>query len=151
MDELNILLQRELDSLLQEKSSLESTLFESRKRLGDIETRIRHIEGLLGPSQDQFDSNPIRSSAVNPDIADLAEQVLLEASPGEVHYRSLARAVRSRGGLLGGKRPESVLIARLVNDERFVRPTRKGYYALRKDYPDATSVGSRHRGGRRAN
>ena len=145
MDQLTVLLQEELESLTGNKSAIEATLLASRKRLGEIEIRIRHIEGLLNPNIEHSDSTWPPKGMDRPDIADLAEQVLSEKSPREIHYKTLAREVRLRGGLLKGKRPEAALIARLVSDLRFVRPSKKGYYALRKDYPAAKNVGSRRR------
>ena len=42
--------------------------------------------------------------------------------------------------------PASGLVSRMTGDERFVRPTSKGFYALREDYPEVTqSVGARRR------
>jgi hypothetical protein len=60
-----------------------------------------------------------------------------------MYYKELADEVIKRGGVLGGKAPEATLTARLVRDERFVRPTSKGFYALRADYPNAPNVGAR--------
>ena len=34
---------------------------------------------------------------------------------------------------------------RAEEEKRFIRPTSKGFYALREDYPDARNVGARRR------
>ena len=62
-----------------------------------------------------------------------------------MYYKELADEVMARGGDLTGENAANILVARLVNDERFVRPIQKGYYALRSDYPNAKNVGERRR------
>ena len=64
-----------------------------------------------------------------------------------MYYKDLAQEVVRRGGILKGARPWANLTARMVQDERFVRPTAKGFYALRRDYPTARNVGARLKGG----
>ncbi len=66
-----------------------------------------------------------------------------------MYYKDLAEEVMRRGGVLNGKTPGATLNARMVRDERFVRPTSKGYYALREDYPAARNVGARRHAQRR--
>ena len=66
-----------------------------------------------------------------------------------MYYKELAQEVLSRGGTLNGATPAATLTARMVRDERFVRPTAKGFYALRRDYPTARNVGARSTGSRR--
>ena len=60
-----------------------------------------------------------------------------------MHYRELAKEIQARGGNIPGVDKDHTLIARLVKDDRFVRPTRRGFYALQRDYPNAKSVGAR--------
>ena len=58
-----------------------------------------------------------------------------------MYYKDLAAEVQNRGGDISGENAAQILVARLVKDERFVRPVRKGFYALRKDYPRAKKCG----------
>ena len=60
-----------------------------------------------------------------------------------MHFKELTQEVLSRHGEIQGADPARSLIARLVTDDRFVRPARKGFYGLKRDYPTATSVGRR--------
>ena len=60
-----------------------------------------------------------------------------------MHYKDLAEEVKAQGGDLSGENAAQVLVARLVKDDRFVRPARRGFYGLREDYPGARSVGER--------
>jgi hypothetical protein len=77
------------------------------------------------------------------DPVEIAYAVLMEHAPEPIHYRELWKAVKGRGGRLEGQEPAQVLVSRLVRDERFVRPLRRGYYALRAHYPNAKNIGSR--------
>ena len=65
-----------------------------------------------------------------------------------MYYKDLAVEVKARGGDIPDANAAQNLVARLVNDERFVRPVRKGFYGLRQDYPRAQNVGQRKKRGR---
>ncbi len=70
-----------------------------------------------------------------------------------MHYRDLADELIRRGAVIRGQDPAGALVSRMTQDDkrrteadkRFVRPTSKGFYALREDYPNARNVGARRR------
>ena len=74
---------------------------------------------------------------------EIAFQILSERGGETMHYKALTEAVLKRHGNIQGDNPSRNLVARLVNDERFVRPARRGFYGLRQDYPNASNVGQR--------
>ena len=74
---------------------------------------------------------------------EIAFQILAERNGETMHYKELTQEMLSRNGEIQGADPARSLIARLVTDDRFVRPARKGFYGLKRDYPTATSVGRR--------
>ena len=78
-----------------------------------------------------------------PSAVEIAFQILAERNGETMHYKEMTHEVLSRNGEIHGADPARSLIARLVNDDRFVRPARKGFYGLKRDYPTATSVGRR--------
>ena len=82
-------------------------------------------------------------------ICDIAVEILGERNGEPMYYKELAEEVVKRDGILKGQTPWATLAARMVQDERFVRPTAKGFYALRRDYPTARNVGARLKGSRR--
>ena len=82
-------------------------------------------------------------------VCDIAVDILSERDGEPMYYKELAQEVVSRDGILNGATPWATLTARLVRDPRFVRPTAKGFYALRRDYPTARNVGARSKRGRR--
>ena len=85
-----------------------------------------------------------RSGRLNP--ADLAVKILSDLGGEPVHYRELADEVFKQGGDLPEGSPAPTLNAMMNQDNRFVRPFRRGYYALRKDHPNVKrSVGTRRR------
>ena len=148
--------------LLEQRAKLEKELEEVAQEIRDSERRkeqaqiqLRHIRGLLTENSADVSGDSAVASATEPlplsegplqqqqDICRLAEEVLLERNGLPMHYNDLAKEVQSRGAVIGGKAPGNTLIAKLTSDSRFVRPYRKGYYALRKDYPHVSSVGSR--------
>ena len=140
---LDTLLQAEKDLLDEERQTLQAQITAAEKRLKEIHVRLRHVDGLLGVSEP---SESIITGASNPagrTMTDLATEILNERQGEQMHYKDLAQEIHSRGGDLSGVNAANVLVARLVSDDRFVRPFRKGYYALKRDYPDAKNVGAR--------
>ena len=74
---------------------------------------------------------------------DIAFRILSERNGETMHYKALTDEVLVHYGDIQGDNPARTLIARLVNDDRFIRPARRGFYGLKRDYPNATSVGQR--------
>ena len=92
----------------------------------------------LQPQDSHSTHNQDTTSAV-----EIAFQILAERNGETMHYKDLTHEVLARNGEIHGAEPARNLIARLVTDDRFVRPARKGFYGLRRDYPTAASVGRR--------
>lgn len=155
--QLTSLLTTECADLETEAYKLREDIESATNRLREIEVRLVHVRALLGQTHSagvhdeprlSSSSNP---SGLGPTLCDIAVEVLRERGREPMYYKELAEEVIKRGGVLGGKTPEATLTARLVRDERFVRPTSKGFYALREHYPNARNVGARKnpRAGRR--
>ena len=145
MIQLNRLLQDEKSRLDEERKTLQDQFAAAEKRLREIQIRLRHVEGLLGVDAS---AKTVLSEATNSagrTLTDIAEEILGEREREPMHYKELAREVQSRGGDLSGENAANILVARLVSDDRFVRPLRKGFYARRRDYPNAKNVGARKR------
>ena len=139
---LHLLLIAERDQLDTEREKLANQVNQAEARMRAIDERLTHVVALLEKSAEV----PIARTRTIParrDIADLAAEVLGERNKESMYYKDLAREVQGRGGNLSGDNAPAVLVARLVSDGRFVRPIRKGFYALREDYPTAPNVGSR--------
>lgn len=159
MSTLEHMLRGERTNLRAELEEVRKLIATSEQRLTVIIERLRHVDGLLGdvvadnePTANgtvRLETAPIRSHGDS--ITDLAEKVLLQ-QPGSdktMYYKDLTKEVQRLGGQINGADPAATLVARLVNDERFVRPIAKGFYGLRKDFPDARNVGERSRRSRR--
>lgn len=146
-------------ALLEERESLEKEQLLLKAQASEIETRLLEIEhrldlvnGLMGtPSVSAPPHSRGNGTAPKPRAVDVAFGVLSDQAPEAMYYKDLAREVQAKGGDLSGENAAQILVARLVNDERFVRPIRKGFYALRKDYPNAQNVGQRRTKGRTRN
>ena len=148
MVQLGTLLEAEKSRLDEERQTLQEQVAVAEKRLREIQVRLRHVGGLLGTDEA---AETVLSEATNSagrNLTDIAEEILGEREREPMHYKELAREVESRGGDLSGENAANILVARLVSDDRFVRPLRKGFYARRRDYPNAKNVGARkrHRG-----
>ena len=92
------------------------------------------------PLQDRVRSHPYAVGA-----KDVAIEILRESDGREMHYRLLADEVVQRGGNLPAKSPAAALNAIMNRDERFVRPSKRGFYALREHHPSIReNVGTRH-------
>ena len=109
--------------------------------LGDDRVPDRHGD------ESQASSHHVDNTSRN--VCDIAVEILSERDSDPMYYKELAKEVIARGGVLNGATPWANLTARMVQDTRFVRPTAKGFYALRRDYPTARNVGARQKGGQR--
>ena len=120
-----------------------------------MKARLEHILALLGKESETKSRGQCSQISSSKDgntrhtICDIAAEILGEHNADPMYYKELAQEVERRGGILKGATPWATLTARMVQDERFVRPTAKGFYALRRDYPTARNVGARLKGGRR--
>lgn len=155
MTDLNTLLKSERQRLEAEEVNLQEQLRKGADQLARIRGRIAHVQALLGEektSERHRDSS--RGESHNEDntpreVCDIAVEILGERNGESMYYKELAHEVTKRGGILNGATPWATLTARMIQDGRFVRPTAKGFYALRRDYPTARNVGARLKGRRR--
>lgn len=151
---LDSLLSGERQRLQAEQAALEEQHRDVSSRLAVVRERLEHVRALLGEVDEP--PGPVRgaragySGDTGDSICNIAAEILSERGRDPMHYKELAKEVAARGGVLNGAAPEATLVARMVQDPRFVRPTAKGFYALRSDYPTARNVGERlHRNRRR--
>ena len=155
MNDLNTLLEAERQHLEAEQASLQEQLRQSADHLATVKTRLEHVRALLGNKRmaedrsEDLQASPRQNSNTPKDVCDIAVEILGERNREPMYYKDLAHEAMKRGGILNGAAPWATLAARMVRDERFVRPTAKGFYALRRDYPTARSVGARLKGRRR--
>ena len=147
METLNDMLRDEKARLEEEQRKLVKKISQVQARSSEVRDRLLHIEGLLGPGDEAETVVTGAPVASGRNIADLAEEILAGRGGEHMYYKELAAAVQARGGKLPSENGAGILVARIVSDGRFVRPHRKGYYALRKDYPDAKNVGARKKRG----
>lgn len=122
---------------------IQKELSAARKRLRAAQGRLEHVNGLLEDTGESVKEAPAGLSGDTHDVLGLAVDILDELGGKELHFGEIARQVMERGGVLNGVDPANTLNARMTRDPRFVRPTRRGYYALRAHHPDAANVGAR--------
>lgn len=157
MSELEHMLRDERRNLRVELEEVRTLIGKSEMRLTQIIERLRHVDGLLDDGDTDSEpvahdslmgeATPIRAGGES--ITDLAEKVLQQQPGKPMYYKDLAKEVQRLGGQIKGNDPPATLVARLVLDDRFVRPTAKGFYGLRADFPTARNVGARVRPARR--
>lgn len=149
-DTLSRALEHERAALEARRSELEQEIARLEAEKEGVSFRLGHIIALLrGTGAEEVQEDRQISAQVIEEIEELtdpieiAREVLEEHGTEPIHYRKLADLVKERGGQLEGTDPAMTLVSRLVADERFVRPFRRGWYALRVHYPKVKSVGSR--------
>ena len=147
LHDLDDRLREEKTRLEDEQRKLTKQIAKAQGRSSEITDRLFHINGLLGLSHEVEAVVTEESLTSVGNVADIAEEILAERGGEHMYYKELASAVQARGGKLPSENGAGILVARIVSDGRFVRPYRKGYYALRKDYPDAKNVGARKKRG----
>lgn len=152
------------ESARTELANLEAQLGHKEAERQDISRQIhelrRTINGLRAAlGQDDLppaEAEPLHATAASqspqPDertetILHIAQVVLEEESPKDVHYTAIVDEVRKRGGNLPSNQKSAYdTLIRMMNQDamgRFKRPKRRGYYALAADHPGAGNVGSR--------
>jgi len=152
-------LRGERDRLQREIEQLRDEIAEKKLLSRAKEERLGHVKALLS-SDSATDSKPAprrsetsAASTPTPKLLEMVEQVLRERKGEPMHYRDLADEILRRGAVIRGQDPAAALVSRMTQDDsrraegdkRFIRPTSKGFYALREDYPDARNVGARRR------
>ena len=155
MTDLNTLLEAERGRLEAEQADLQEKVRQGADQLALVRSRLEHILALLGKEKETASSKESsratsgKDDNTPPTMCDIAVEILDERNAEPMYHKELAEEVVKRGGILKGQTPWATLTARMVQDERFVRPTAKGFYALRRDYPTARNVGARLKGSRR--
>ena len=150
---------KERDKLQQAIEQLRQEIEEKTRERRLKEERLGHVQALLA-SEPPVNDEQVQSqrpstsrSTPSPKLLDMAVQVLRERNGDPMHYRELADELMKRGAVIRGQDPAGALVSRMTQDDnrraeadkRFIRPTSKGFYALREDYPDARNVGARRR------
>ena len=143
MTTLNTLLQREQGLLATRHDELLDQISKAQKELQEVKIRLNHVSGLLGSDVTPETESGENSLPRRHDILEIAESILSARNGAHMHYRELAEEIQARGGHIPGVDAAKTLLARLVKDERFIRPHRRGCYALRHDHPNAKEVGAR--------
>ena len=143
MTGLDSLLQEEQNRLAERQKELQEQISSAEKQLHAVSVRLTYVNGLLNSDEVPEADSHANSSPRRHDILDIAEAILGEREGTPMHFKELSEKVQARGGLIPGVDATKTLLARLVKDERFVRPTQRGFYALRRDHPDAKDVGAR--------
>jgi len=151
---MNETLRRELE---REKAALEARRQELEQQIASLEAdkeavsfRLVHVNALMrepareaAAEDEQANVQRFESSGDVSDPLEIAYAILEERGAEPMYYRELAELVRQKGGDLEGSDPAMTLVSRLVTDDRFIRPFRRGWYALRAHYPKTRSVGRR--------
>ncbi len=123
----------ELESKLKEAEDSIRRLDEERSQ---INAEVLALRSLLAIDSGQPIDEHVNSHPYAVDPRDAAIEVLREHGGKDMHYKLLAGEVMHRGGRLPSKSPATALNAIMNRDDRFVRPNRRGYYALREHHPD---------------
>ena len=150
--QLTEMLEAERVELEQELAKVRQKITDSERRQASILSQLRHVRGLLGLTgagasalADAEGAEDNYRNSRSRDVCDIAAAILAERNKEPMYYKDLAVEVQNRGGIMGGATPEATLVSKMTSDNRFLRPQRKGYYALREDYPYAPNVGARRR------
>ena len=135
-----------LNDLRLEVRDLEKKLRTIQRELERARNQLVHAQAYMDLEQRKAATQSPESASGVPsraEVCDNVERILRGNNKEPMHYRELEKELRRRGVVIGGKKPENGLVSRIYNDKRFVRPARRGYYALREDYPDSKSIGER--------
>ncbi len=143
-DQFRLDANHQLEELDEQLAEVRASIREHEEEQRLLLTEINVLRTLLAIDDGQHPGEEPQSGVVG-DPRETAVEILREYRGQEVHYRILAAEVQRRGGHLPPRDPPAALNAIMNRDRRFVRPTRRGYYALREDYPQVQeSIGQRN-------
>ncbi len=142
-------IEREMNDIENEMQDMRRELEASQnildQKVGQLKLLERFLESagieVQEGSQEKDNSKLHRTDWTK--ILNYAEQILRERNGEHMNFRSLYGELKNLGVEITVKRPEIRLTQALAYDDRFVRPKRRGHYALREDYPDTRNVGER--------
>lgn len=132
----------ELEKLRARANELSEDIRKSSNELRATKRMITSMEVIAGERRDTEPSDRTRA------VTDMAEQILADESPREIYFKDLANEIRMRNSDLLPALDKSAFdtLNRILNEDpeqRFKRPTRRGHYALARDYPEHENVGAR--------
>ena len=136
-------LQSEKEALENQRDSLNEQINAAQTRLKQVDERLNLVISLMHSTNGATPAEKPNLYKETLPAVDVAFEILAERNGETMHYKALAAEVISRHGDLFGDNAAQILVARLVNDDRFVRPARRGFYGLRQDYPKVKNVGQR--------
>lgn len=145
-------LQQTIERLRQEIEAKQAECHANEERLVHVQALLSNEKPAAGERTRGPHGAPPRSTPT-PKLLEMVEEVLHERAGEPMHYRDLADELTKRGAIIRGQDPAGALVSRMTQDDnrrdeenrRFIRPTSKGFYALREDYPQARNVGARRR------
>ena len=137
--------ERQLSGLEDRLKATEENIRELDGERSQINAEVVALRSLLAIDDGQPIDDHVNARRYAVDPRDVAIEILREKSGEEMHYKVLADAVVDRGGHLPEKSPAAALNAIMNRDNRFVRPNRRGFYALREHHPRVKeNAGRRH-------
>ena len=145
-DQINeLMVQR--DQLNQQESALQQFL----SAAGVLPNAEAHALGLS--TNETHHTDPEEKAwmrhRLDPQLADMVFNILDELNGEELHYKKIPEKLIANNWRFptDNKASREEWVNRVLNgDPRFIRPSRRGFYSLRKYYPNVTrSVGERQR------
>ena len=149
--------QQQHDHYSEELEAKEAQRDEINAQIRELRRLVNGLRGLLGqeplpPTETQPEpataaTQSSQTDGRSDDILALAEAVLEENQPEPMHWTELVDEIQRRGGKLPAREKSRYdsLLRLLIGDTqaRFVRPEKRGYYALKKYHQDAENVAPR--------
>ena len=147
-DKLTEVVSEELKRLEARDQDLVTKIEQLERERSELRRPIGALRTLVADAQVADDKKSIgsRSLMETDDPLEIAVNILREKNSEDMHYKALTEEVITRGGRLTNSEPWTHLNFLMNQDPRFIRPHRRGYYALKEDYPSIKrSVGERRR------
>lgn len=137
--------ERQLNELESQLRVADENIKGLERERSQINAEVVALRSLLAIDDGEPIDVPSNAPRYTIDPRDVAIEILREKNGEEMHYKLLAHEVVQRGGHLPEKSPEAALNAIMNRDKRFVRPHRRGFYALREHHPRVKeNAGRRH-------
>lgn len=136
------------DIISSDAQSIRETLEDTQEILDQKVDQLNHLDHFLASVKEARESSVAERRVAShrtdwTKILDKAVLILRERNGDHMSFRALFQELKRQGVEINVKNPDMRLTKALTYDDRFVRPLRKGHYALREDHPNARNVGER--------
>lgn len=142
-------LNNKIDELVASRNQLEQQVSALQNYLATVEEKTTdQVQQPTDNPQTTNELEPWMRHRLDPELVKRVYDILDKRGREQMHYKEIVQEIADSGWpFTDNPTSRGAWVNRVLNgDNRFVRPSRRGYYSIRKHYPNVTrNVGERRR------